>query len=728
MRRIQLLRHKYLRFFLYGVVIVLINIAGSTFFYRFDLTGTNMYSLSNASRNTVSSLSEPLTIKVFFTDNLPAPYNHVRRYLNDLLKEYALSANEHFNYQFYTVSPESADETPEQKRNREMAQDYGIPTVQIQHIEKDEVKFKNGYMGLVLIHGDMIERIPTISSTDRLEYRLTTAIRRLSNKTSAFLAVEKPITVKLIMSPSLCEVASYMGLKEEDFRTLPERIKAIVDDLNAKMYGKLTYERVAPTAADEEDILKKYRVMRLNWPDLDGDGAIQAGSGLIGLVMEYRDQSVESSLINVMRFPIVGLSYELFPPEAIEEMIDNNLEVLVDINDTLNYLTDHGTRTVPGMTPKAPEKNQNQGQLQIFRALVGHGYSLRGVTTETGLEEQGGQCLVVAGPQEHFADDELYQIDQWLMQGKNLAIFLDTYAERTMPGGMGQPQGTFFEKIDTGLEKMLEHYGIAVRQSYVMDEKCYRQKMPASMGGGEQPLYFAPIIQEKNINGDLPLMRNIRGLITMKVSPVETIPERLEEQGLTATQVFSSSDRSWEKDDCHVLDPRTITPPSEEKMGRIPLAYIVEGSFRSYFAGKGIPVKKEDNNGEKGTAPSVEKTRVTAEGDFVEKGKPAKIFVMASADMLSDALLDEKGNSTNAMFVMNVIDHLNGKDDIIDMRTKVQRFNPLRDTTDMTKTSMKSFNIAGLPVLVVVIGILVWVRRAARRRRIQRLFAGKQES
>jgi len=727
MRRIQLLRHKYLRFFLYGVVIVLINIAGSTFFHRFDLTGNNMYSLSHASRNTVSSLSEPLTIKVFFTDNLPAPYNHVRRYLNDLLTEYALSANDHFNYRFYTVSPESADETPEQKANREMAQDYGIPTVQIQHIEKDEVKFKNTYMGLVLIHGDMIERIPTISSTDRLEYRLTTAIRRLSNKISAFLAVEEPITVKLVMSPSLSEVASYMGLKEEDFTTLPDRIKTIIDKLNAKMYGKLTYERIAPTEDEEGDILKKYRVMRLNWPDLD-DGSIQAGSGLIGLVMEYRDQSVESSLINVMRFPIVGLSYELLPSETIEEMIDNNLEMLVDINETLNYVTSHGTRSVPGMTPKVPEKKQGQDQLRIFRALVGHGYSLRGVTTEAGLDKQGGQCLVIAGPREHFEDDDLYHIDQWLMQGKNLAIFLDTYAERTIPGVMGRPQGTFFEKVNTGLEKMLEHYGITVRQSYVMDEKCYRQKMPASMGGGEQPLYFAPIIQEANINGDLPLMRNIRGLLTMKVSPVETIPERLETQNLTATRVFSSSDRAWEKEDCHVLDPRTITPPPEEKMGRIPLAYIVEGSFRSYFAGKGIPVKKEDSDEEKDSTPSAEKTRVTAEGGFIEKGKPAKIFVMASADILSDALLDEKGSSTNAMFVMNVIDHLNGKDDIIDMRTKVQRFKPLSDTSDVTKTSLKSFNIAGLPALVALIGILVWVRRAAHRRHIQRLFAGTQES
>ena len=58
----------------------------------------------------VSTLSEPLTIHVFFTRNLPAPHNNTERYLQDLLKEYAISANHFFNYQFHNVSAQ--DEEP----------------------------------------------------------------------------------------------------------------------------------------------------------------------------------------------------------------------------------------------------------------------------------------------------------------------------------------------------------------------------------------------------------------------------------------------------------------------------------------------------------------------------------------------------------------------------------------------------------------------------------------
>ena len=88
---------KYMKLFIYLVAIVLINVAGMTLFYRIDLTKNKIYSISKASKNVVSSLSEPLTINVFFTKNLPAPHNNTERYLHDLLEEYAIHANKYFN-------------------------------------------------------------------------------------------------------------------------------------------------------------------------------------------------------------------------------------------------------------------------------------------------------------------------------------------------------------------------------------------------------------------------------------------------------------------------------------------------------------------------------------------------------------------------------------------------------------------------------------------------------
>ena len=126
---------KYYRFLLYLAVVVLVNVAGLTMFFRADLTSSGIYSLSEASREAVSTLSEPLTINVFFTRDLPAPHNNTERYLRDLLEEYSAHSNRYFNYRFYDVSAEEGDISDEAKRNQELARSYGIYPVQLQIIQ-----------------------------------------------------------------------------------------------------------------------------------------------------------------------------------------------------------------------------------------------------------------------------------------------------------------------------------------------------------------------------------------------------------------------------------------------------------------------------------------------------------------------------------------------------------------------------------------------------------------
>jgi hypothetical protein len=90
--------------------------------------------------------------------------------------------------------------------------------------------------------------------------------------------------------------------------------------------------------------------------------------------------------------------------------------------------------------------------------------------------------------------------------------------------------------------------------------------------------------------------------------------------------------------------------------------------------------------------------------------------------MLKNIVIDETGRGNNSIFLMNVIDHLNQRTDVAVMRSKEQRFDPLRDTDAATKTFVKSFMIAGLPLLTALFGLGIWFRRTARKRRIQTMF------
>jgi ABC-type uncharacterized transport system involved in gliding motility auxiliary subunit len=720
-------KDRYYKFILYIVVVILLNIASTTLFFRADITANNVYSLSAASKKVVSTLSEPLTIKVFFTKNLPAPYNTIERYIHDLLEEYAIAANRYFNYQFYNVS---VTEEEKSRENRELAQSYGIYPVQIQNIEQDEVKFQKAYMGMVLIHGDLIEAIPTITSTEGLEYRITSAIRKMNNKISALIRLKEPVQITLYLSSSLPVVGAYMNIT--GLADIPKQVKNIVDELNTRHYGKLEFVHKDPTVERKyEQEAASYNVLALRWDEFtDRQGRrINADRGFAGIVVQHGEKSELIPIIKVYRLPIFGTQYQLVDMDSLSDTINESIENVVDINEAVGYLADHGTPALTGGF-QISGQTVRQEALNNFNKLVSEDYSPIPVNIKEEGIPDSLSFLIIAGPKEPFSDYELYQIDQFLMKGNTLAVFLDPFKEVSPQGGMqqGYPHTGYPVPINTNLEKLLSHYGLKIRRSYVLDENSYKQNIPEMFGGGVRHLYNAPIIKSKMFNRELDFLKNIKGLVMFKASPVDVDAQKIKEQDLKAFRLFSSSERSWEVSDAANLNPMFLSPPSEESEFRsIPMAYILEGSFTSYFADKPIPEKpvakdKEDKKKDKTKKPGKITPAIKGEGITIKKAKPAKIFLIGTSEILKDSIFDDEGKTPNAQFVMNVIDYLNNREDNAIMRTKIQRFNPIRDVKPATRTFIKSANIAGLPVLVIVAGLIVWLRRSSRKKTIQQIF------
>lgn len=725
---------KYSRFLIYLIVIVLLNIAGITLFFRIDLTSNRIYSLSDASKEVVSTLSEPLTVKVFFSGNMPAPYNNIERYLHDLLEEYSIAGSRYFNYEFYTVSGE---ENEDSKRNQEIAASYGIHPVQIQNIEQDEIKFQKAYMGMALIHGDIIESLPTITSTDGLEYQITSSIRKMNNKISALLRLEDKISVKLFLSSSLKIVGPYMNIA--GLSSIPAEIEAMAANLNDKNFGKISFSYIDPSLnPDAEAEAEKYNVLRLNWDEFnDRRGkTISADRGYAGIIVEHGDNSELIELIEVMRLPVFGTQYQLTDPDGIEKKIDETIENVININEEIGYLADHGALPIEGLPPMFGQRRQEES-LSNLNKLLSANYSVRQVRLKEESIPDGLSTMIIAGASENFTDYELYRIDQFLMKGKNLAIFMDSFKEVKPQGRQqmtGQFQRSFWMPLNTGLEKLLDHYGLNVKKSIVLDESSFKQRMPRQLGGGERAIYFAPVIKNEKISGDAEYLQNIKGLVMLTSSPVEVNGQKVKDNDLKATRLFSSSDRSWEMSGRINLNPVFISPPGEDdEFSSIPMAYVVEGSFNSYFADKAIPEKKSpdvpEDTLQEGREKKEDKERgidmsaIKSGEIIIKKGKPGKIFLIGTSEILKDNIIDEEGKTPNAQFVMNVIDYLNGRGDFAIMRSKTQRFNPLQKIEPAARTAIKSVNIAGLPVLVVVAGMIVWGRRSARKKMIQKIFS-----
>ena len=702
----------YLRFALYIIAVVLVNIAGLSLNARVDLTENNRYSLSQLSKDTVSGLKEPLTVKAFFSKDMPPQYAKTKRYLRDMLQEYAAAANQNFNYEFVEVTSGG--------KNAQRAKQYGIEPVQVQVVRKDELKYSKAYMGLVLMHGDAVAEIPVVSSSGQLEYLLTSRMRKLVNKVSALLGLEDKIEVSLYLSPSLQKVAPHVGIKGLD--QLPDRVEKAVERINERSYDTLRYDYRTFEPEGNRDTVDKLDLQTLQWPSSEKRG-IQSGTGSIGLVLRHGEKTRTVDLLSMARLPMLGTRYQLVDTE-MDKLIGTNLESLLGIQQNLGYLAGHGTLPLK----QQARRGQQQGRkTTAFQEMVRRSYTLQEVDLGQGIPE-GLQTLVIAGPKKEFSDFELYQLDQALMRGTNLAVFLDSYVRRTSQGGRpGYTENT------SGLDELLSHYGLKLEDAVVLDERCFEQKLPEDRGGGQRPIYFAPRIAKETINHDPVFMKNINGLITYKAAPVAVNATRISAQDLKARPLYSSSERSWLQSGVVRLRPSLLAPPDDpQEMARRDLAYLAEGTFNSYFEGKPVPEKAGQGNRANATQTAKSKLsgKIRAGGTRLDRSEErGRIALVGASSMLTDQILasgSSRKQSPNGIFVMNLLDGLSGRTQMARLRSKIQTFNPLDETSQLTRSTIKAVNIAGLPLAVIVFGLAVWIARTRRRKLISQRFAGEQ--
>lgn len=191
-------------------ILVVINLISIAHFGRLDLTEEKQYSLSDATKNTLKKLDDPLFVKVYFSQKLPPDLALVDQYVKDILAEYhSLSGN----LQVEFIDPAKDTSTEEEVAN------LGIPSIEMQMLEKDEFKVQKGYLGIALLYGDKKEIIPVVENTLNLEYDLTSAIKRLtaeSLKKVAFLSghQEHGIVSLPYNDPSQQQTADYTAIRE----------------------------------------------------------------------------------------------------------------------------------------------------------------------------------------------------------------------------------------------------------------------------------------------------------------------------------------------------------------------------------------------------------------------------------------------------------------------------------------------------------------------------------
>ena len=664
-------------FALFIVFLLLLNIVSYNSFFRLDLTEPKSYSLSKPSKQVVKNLQEPLTIRVFFDKNLPTPYNSVAQYVEDLLAEYDGVANKNFSVINMDLSKEES---------LAMASDYGLSQIQIQEIKNNEVGFKQVYMGLVLSYGDSIETLDSITSTEGFEYKLTTKISKMISTadTLANLKQNEKINITLYFSP----VLKNMGIS--GCAELEEIVETTFKEVNKQNKDRLDYKVVNPSESETIEFVQKYGIQAIQYKSEN-----QQKVAALGLVVEYNDDfrvipvQIERSLFG---YVVSGL-------ETIGESINESLQSLMSNVQSIGYVTGHGELSL-----------QDERQALNFNKMVSAHYQIEELNLVEKDIPMNMSCIVINGPKADFAEEELYKIDQFVMRGGNIMFFVDSLVEQ----GGSPYQAAEYVPNELNIDKLLNKYGVKRNYDYVMDTNCYTT---SSSEYGKMNLYWAPIMQKDQLAKKSVITQNLGYLIFLQNGSLD-ISGAENNSNLKSTVLVKSSPESWAQSERIMLNPIFMTPPEAGNFASQNLAVMIEGKFDSAYTEK-PKFETSDESAETTENQTQDENQLTTENHLVSAKLPGKIFVTGSSYVTTYQILDGQDTSPISMFFLNVIDYLNGNEEVCTMRTKGLGINVLTIKSPALATIAKYFNQFGLVILVAVAGLIVVRSRAKRRKQIR---------
>ncbi len=471
--------------------------------------------------------------------------------------------------------------------------------------------------------------------------------------------LEKPLLVKVYFTGGL----------QAPYNNHEQIVTDKLDDLRAYSGGLMEIDRVDPTSVKELE-------------------AEAARFGIQSIQYRYQDANVTEMKRVFMGVALIyGDKQEVLPAITQVETLEYDL-----VRAIKALVSDEERRTVGWSTGHSePNLLGGRGPLERIRSRMSEDYDI--ATVELGGE--GGvpdeiDALYVVGPQRPLPDRALYQLDQFLMRGGALAIFLSN----TRPDLRSlRPQSIYH-----GLEPLLGHYGVRVNRDVVVDRKS-RGKMPFPVRQGRYVVRMNvdyPLIpRATELDADSPVVRGLDTMLFPFVSSLtlaDPLPPDVE-----ATVLAASSPASGTIKGIRTVDPNAykIVAPGEQR-GSFPLLVSLTGAWRSYFADGEIPAAPAQTP-MGGAIPDDPATRL-------RESAQTRLVVAGSADFVAN----------NIAFMLNLTDWLVQDESLIGIRSKAVQIPPLDPIEPQRARLLKVLNLLAGPLALFAFGGLRWLVRRRR--------------
>ena len=156
---------------LVAVLCGLVLAVGRSHFTRWDLTRDGAFSLEPVTVRILQQMSEPLTVRVYFTDGLEPPYHKVEGVVRDLLAE--MRAHNPGRIRVEWVDPAAGSD------RRDEARRLGVQPATLEVMADGRREAHEIWMGMVFLYRDRSVALPVVRDLRDLEFQITRRIREV---------------------------------------------------------------------------------------------------------------------------------------------------------------------------------------------------------------------------------------------------------------------------------------------------------------------------------------------------------------------------------------------------------------------------------------------------------------------------------------------------------------------------------------------------------------------
>ena len=424
---------------------------------------------------------------------------------------------------------------------------------------------------------------------------------------------------------------------------------------------------------------------------------------------ELRFKGIPEVQINVVRKDkaeianvYMGISIGYSGKEEILPVVRSTANLEYELTSTILKVTTKEAKTVGFLTGHG-EFDINAQNYQQFRQLLdknGQGqYNLTPVSLQDGKAvDDTVATLVVAGVQQPLTERDKYELDQFIMRGGRAIFLVDPI--QMQPGTL---QAT---PLITGLNDLLEHYGVKLGNNLLLDTRFHdTARFQQGFMTVIQPYpYFVKIVKP-NFSKEHSITNQLEVLTLPWTSSLEIVSK----EGITATSLAKTGESGQSVQGYYNLMPNAPLPSAESKAYTVAVA--LEGKFKSFYADKEIPpvptAPDEANASDDQTlTPAQDADARTTKTE----SEQTQIIVVGTAQFLTQLRPD------GVNFFLNTVDWLTLGDALIGIRSHTITDRPLREVSEIEKNFIKYLCIVGVPLIVIVFGLLrYFLKRRAKR-------------